>query len=160
MSRELLARFYEGFKKRDPEAMASCYSDAVVFSDPVYTRLVGERARNMWRMLAGRAKDLALEYEIRSADDRTGAVHWEARYTFSQTGRKVHNVIDATLEIRDGLIVKHTDVFDFWRWSRQALGLTGLLLGWSPLVKNKVRRGASEALDAFCSGRPHPPPSP
>jgi ketosteroid isomerase-like protein len=159
MSRELLARFYEGFKSKDPEEMAACYADDVVFSDPVYPHLVGERARNMWRMLAGRAKDLTLDYEIRSASDSAGQVHWEARYTFSQTGRKVHNVIDARLEMKDGRIEKHTDVFDFWRWSRQALGPTGLLLGWSPILKNKVRNGAAQALDEFSAKRKSPPRS-
>ncbi len=153
MSRELLTRFYSGFKARDPEAMGGCYADEVVFSDPVYTHLVGERARNMWRMLAGRAKDLELTYDIKSASDTRGEVHWEARYTFSLTGRKVHNIIDATVEIKDAKIVKHTDVFSFWRWSRQALGISGLLLGWSPIVKNKVRTNASKALDEFCAKR-------
>ena len=42
-----------------------------------------------------------------------GSAHWEADYTFSATKRKVHNVVDARFELRDGLIVKHTDVFDF-----------------------------------------------
>ena len=69
MSRELIERFYEGFKKRDAEVMAACYADDVAFSDPVYVDLHGERARDMWRMLAGRAKDLDLTYEIKSASD-------------------------------------------------------------------------------------------
>ena len=149
MSRELLERFYEGFKRRDAEAMAACYADDIVFNDPVYVDLHVERARDMWRMLAGRAKDLDLTYEIKSATDTRGEVHWDARYTFSLTGRKVLNRIDATLEIKDGKIIKHTDVFDFWKWSRQALGAPGLLLGWSPMLRNKVRGNASKALDEF-----------
>lgn len=125
--------------------MAACYAPDVVFSDPAFPELRGSRAGDMWRMLTGRAADLTLEFEVK--DDRH--VHWEARYTFSQTGRKVHNVIDATFELKDGLIVRHTDVFDFHRWSRQALGLPGLLLGWSSFLQKKVQAKAAQGLDDF-----------
>ena len=40
----------------------------------------------------------------------TGRAHWEADYTFSSTGRKVHNVIDATFEFEGGLIRAHRDM--------------------------------------------------
>ncbi len=36
-----------------------------------------------------------------------------------------------------------------YRWTRMALGLPGLLLGWSPLLQNKVRRQAGESLAKF-----------
>jgi ketosteroid isomerase-like protein len=149
MSRELLERFYSAFARRDGEAMAACYADDVVFTDPVFVDLRGERARDMWRMLTARAKDLELTYEVKSASDTGGVVHWEATYTFSTTRRRVHNVIDAKLEVAGGKIQKHTDVFDFWRWSRQALGAPGLLLGWSSLLQNKVRETAQKGLDDF-----------
>ena len=72
-----------------------------------------------------------------------------ARYTFSATGRKVLNRIDASFEFRDGLIVRHIDRFDFWRWSRQALGTPGLLLGWTGFLRGKVRAKAAASLAAF-----------
>lgn len=153
MSEELLRRFYEAFKSHDAEAMAACYADDVLFSDPVFVGLRGEEARDMWRMLTGRAKDMKLTYEIKRADARGGEVHWEAWYTFSQTGRKVHNVIDATIETEGGKISRHTDVFDFWRWSRQALGASGLLLGWTPVLKRGVRAKARAGLEAFSKKR-------
>lgn len=145
MSDEVLRRFYDAFAKRDGEAMAACYADDVVFSDPVFPSLHGERARNMWRMLTQRAADFSLTYDVRGP----GRVHWEAHYTFSQTGRRVHNVIDAQLEVRDGRIVRHVDTFDFWRWSRQALGAPGVLLGWSSLLQKKVQASAAKGLDQF-----------
>lgn len=145
MSDEVLRRFYDAFAKRDGEAMAACYADDVVFSDPVFPSLHGERARNMWRMLTQRAADFSLTYDVRGP----GLVHWEAHYTFSQTGRRVHNIIDAKLDVRDGRIVRHVDTFDFWRWSRQALGAPGLLLGWSSLLQKKVQASAAKGLDQF-----------
>lgn len=145
----LLRKFYEAFARRDGDAMAACYAKDVRFSDPVFPNLAGERAGGMWRMLTRRAEDLKIEASAFSADDRTGSAHWEAWYTFSATGRRVHNVIDARFELADGLIVRHEDQFDFWRWSRQALGAPGLLLGWTPLLKKKVRAPAAKGLDQF-----------
>ena len=147
MSRALVTSFYEAFARKDAEAMAACYHADVVFSDPVFPELRGARAGDMWRMLCGRSKDLAVELGEVSADG--SAAHWEARYTFGLTGRAVHNVIDATFTFRDGKIVTHTDRFDLWRWAGMALGAKGKLLGWSPLVKNAVRGTAKKGLDAF-----------
>ena len=86
-----------------------------------------------------------------AADDRRGRAHWEPRYRFSATGRPVHNVIDAEFEFRDGLIVVHRDRFSFWRWSRQALGASGLLLGWTPWLRAKVRARAEANLRVYLS---------
>ena len=78
------------------------------------------------------------------------SAHWEPTYLFSATGRVVHNVIDARFEFdAQGLISRHTDRFDFWRWSRQALGAPGLLLGWSPFLRAKVRAQAAASLRRF-----------
>lgn len=148
----LVQRFYDAFAARDAKAMGACYHNAVVFSDPVFPHLEGERARGMWAMLCARGKDLRVEASGISGDDAGARAHWDAYYTFSATGRKVVNRIDATFELRDGLIVRHTDVFDFWTWSRQALGTPGLLLGWTPMLKNKVRAQAAKGLDAWMRG--------
>jgi ketosteroid isomerase-like protein len=142
----LIRRFYSAFQQRDAATMAACYRPDVRFSDPVFTDLRGAQAGLMWKMLCERGKDLKIEFRDVRADDATGSAHWEAWYTFSATGRKVHNVIDATFEFRDGRIVSHTDRFDLYRWSRQALGPAGLLLGWTPLLQNKVRAMAAKGL--------------
>lgn len=149
MNREIIESFYRAFARRDAEAMAALYEDDVRFSDPAFGPLSGEHARNMWRMLAARATDLELTF----SNVTDFSAHWEARYTFSQTGRKVHNVIDATFEFRDGKIVRHEDAFDFWRWSRQALGPAGLVLGWSPLLRRAVRRRALAGLAEYEAAR-------
>lgn len=146
---QLIERFYRAFQQRDAEAMAACYAPDVVFSDPAFGELRGAEAGDMWRMLCGRAKDLSVRYSDVVADDVRGSARWEADYLFSQTGRTVHNRIEAGFEFRDGLIAVHRDRFDMWRWSRQALGLPGVLLGWSPVVRNKVRRQARAGLEAF-----------
>ena len=49
----------------------------------------------------------------------------------------------------NSLITTHRDRFNFWTWSRQALGAPGLLLGWSPYLRNKVRAQAASNLQRF-----------
>lgn len=152
---QLVTRFYDAFAQRDWASMASCYHPEVHFTDPVF-ELHGPRAALMWRMLCTQAQGLRLSHSGVRADDAQGGAHWEAHYDFSKTGRPVHNVIEARFEFRDGLIHRHADSFDFWRWSRQALGLPGWLLGWSGSLQGKVRAQAAKGLDVFEArvGRP------
>ena len=146
---ELIDRFYSAFAQRDHAAMAACYAPDAHFSDPVFTDLNGEEVTSMWRMLCVRGTDLELRHSDVEADAERGSAHWVADYTFSATGRPVHNEIDASFVFRDGLIAEHADRFDLWRWTRQALGPVGVALGWSPPVQNKVRGQAREALREF-----------
>jgi ketosteroid isomerase-like protein len=148
---ELIQTFYRAFQKLDAEAMAACYHAEVEFSDEVFPLLRGRRAADMWRMLCSRSRDFELEFRDIRADDAGGRAHWDARYTFSKTNRRVVNRIDATFAFRDHKIIRHVDRFDFWRWSRQALGPAGLFLGWTPIVRNAVRRQAAAQLDAWAA---------
>jgi ketosteroid isomerase-like protein len=147
----LLHDFYAAFARCDAEGMVACYHPEVRFSDPVFRDLRGDRAGGMWRMLCGRAADLEVEHSDVVADDQSGSAHWEAKSTFGATGRRVHNRIDASFRFDDGKIIEHHDTFDLWRWTRMALGPAGWLLGWSPMVQNKVRSQAGGQLDRFLS---------
>ncbi|KPW90630.1 nuclear transport factor 2 family protein [Pseudomonas syringae] len=149
----LITRFYEAFAQLDAEAMSACYTDDVLFSDPAFGELRGAQVGDMWRMLTSRAKDFSVVFDQVRADDQTGSAHWVATYLFSQTGRTVVNDIQARFVFRDGKICEHRDDFDMWRWSRQALGLKGLLLGWTPLVRNAVRAQALKGLKTFSENR-------
>ena len=146
---ELITRFYNAFQRQDAETMASCYADDVQFSDPVFTDLQGKNAADMWPMLTSRAQNFSLTFDGVQADDKQGQAHWIATYTFAQTGRKVVNDIHANFTFSNGKIVRHQDHFDLWKWSRQALGAKGLLLGWTPLVKNAIRAQAAKGLAIF-----------
>ena len=147
---ELIVRFYDAFARLDGQAMAGCYAPDVHFEDPVFTDLNGDEPGLMWRMLTGRATDLAVRLESHDADERQGSARWLADYTFS-TGRRVHNDVRATFRFdAGGRIAVHRDDFDLYGWTRQALGPAGLLLGWTPLLQGKVRRQARAQLDDFC----------
>jgi ketosteroid isomerase-like protein len=146
----LLERFYAAFARRDAPVMAACYAPDARFTDPVFD-LEGAAVGAMWSMLCERGRDLRVEWRDIRADDATGSAHWEPRYTFSGTGRPVHNIIDSAFTFSAGRIASHVDTFDLWRWSRMALGAKGVLLGWSPIVRNAIRRQAKRGLDAWMS---------
>jgi ketosteroid isomerase-like protein len=149
---DLIRRFYAAFAARDGGAMAGLYAPDARFSDPVFVDLRGEEPGAMWRMLTGRADDLKVELLEHEADGDRGSARWVAHYTFTQTGRPVENHVRASFRFADGLIAEHRDEFDFHRWSRQALGTPGLLLGWTPLLRAAVRRRARAGLDEFLAG--------
>ena len=150
----MLERFYGAFAALDADAMAACYADDARFDDEVFSLRGRSEIGDMWEMLCratrqGGRDAWALEFSRVQADVVQGQAHWEARYRFSATGRAVHNRIDAGFEFRDGMITAHRGCFDFWTWSRQALGAPGWLLGWTPFLRNKVRAQAASRLQAF-----------
>jgi ketosteroid isomerase-like protein len=146
----LIKTFYDAFARRDGAAMAALYLPDAEFSDPVFPHLRGSEIGAMWKMLCERAADFELTYSGVRGDESGGEAEWQARYTFSRTGRKVHNIIHARFELREGpdgvKIARHTDRFSFWRWSRQALGPVGLLLGFLPALQKKVQAQSAKLL--------------
>lgn len=150
----LIHRFYGCFQARDAAGMQACYHPELTFRDPAFGELDAAQAGAMWHMLCTRATDLDIELSAVRADATQGSAHWNARYTFGQTGRPVVNRIDASFLFRDGLIVRHEDHFDFWRWSRQALGTPGMLLGWSGMLRNRVHATAHRSLHKFMHDDP------
>jgi ketosteroid isomerase-like protein len=146
-NKELINTFYSAFQKKDHQTMAQCYHPEAYFRDEAF-ELAGQEIGSMWHMLCARGKDMTMEFSVTEKDGKISA-HWEPKYSFSQTGRPVHNIVDAEFEFRDGKIIKHIDRFNFWSWSRQALGAPGMLLGWTPLLRNKVSKMAMENLKKF-----------
>jgi ketosteroid isomerase-like protein len=146
-NKELIKTFYSAFKQKDHQVMAQCYHPEAYFKDEAF-ELTGKEIGAMWHMLCERGQDMTMEFSVTEKDGEISA-HWEAKYSFSQTGRLVHNIIDAEFEFRDGKILKHIDHFNFWSWSRQALGAPGLFLGWTQLLRKKVSTMAMASLKQF-----------
>lgn len=154
-----LHEFYAAFARLDADAMAACYAPDAQFDDEVFSLRGHESISGMWRMLceATQAKnrdDWKLACRSIEANSTTGKAHWEANYRFSASTRKVHNAINSEFEFNDaGLITRHRDRFDFWGWSRQALGVPGLVLGWTPFFRRMVRTQAAANLDKYLAKR-------
>ena len=147
---QIVESFYNAFQNGDKEMMVGHYHQNVEFEDPAFGKLRGEQAQNMWRMLIDRSKgQLSIEFSGITEKSNKVVAHWEAKYLFSQTGRQVHNKIDAEFEFEQGKIIRHIDRFNFWKWSSMALGTPGILFGWSPLVRNKVRKQCLYLLENY-----------
>jgi hypothetical protein len=142
-------RFYEAFMVRDHYTMGLLYAEHATFSDPVFPLLNARGARTMWKMLLTRAEDLGIEVKILEDSPTHASVDWVAHYTFGATGRAVVNRVHTEMAISLGRIVSQVDSFSLWRWSGQALGARGWLLGWTPLVRNKIRAQAAQSLREF-----------
>ena len=141
--------FYSAFQKRDAEAMIKQYHQDIEFEDPAFGSLTGNNAKNMWRMLINSSKDLEISYSNITLNNEKGRANWEAKYTFSKTGRRIHNKIKAQFVIKDGKIIQHKDNFSFYKWAIQAFGFKGLLLGWSPMFKSKFKKETNKVLKIY-----------
>jgi len=151
MSQATLEALYAAFNHLDADAMAACYAEDAEFDDEAFSLRGKREVAGMWAMLCSAVKAQgAKDWELRVGPIGPNTAHWEPIYRFSATGRMVHNKIDSQFEFNaQGLIRKQCDRFDFWAWSRQALGAPGLLLGWSGFLRQKVRKQARGNLERF-----------
>jgi ketosteroid isomerase-like protein len=153
-NQQLIERFYHAFQKLDYQTMQDCYSDDIVFSDPVFGLLHADEAKAMWEMLCRNAKDFSLTFaNIQAVDEEYYTCNWTASYTFSKTGRKVVNHIKAFMRLKDGKIAEHSDGFRLSTWIAQALGWKGVLFGWTGFMKRAVQKNARKSLEKFMAAK-------
>lgn len=149
-NQQVIEQFYSAFQKLDYKSMQECYSDDIVFSDPVFVLLHGGEAKAMWEMLCKNAKDFSLTFSnIQLLDEEYATCNWTATYTFSKTGRKIVNNIKAFMRLKDGKIIEHSDGFRLSKWIEQAFGWKGILFGWTGFMKRAVQKNARRNLQNF-----------
>jgi ketosteroid isomerase-like protein len=149
-----IQKFYTAFANGDANQMCECYHPNIQFRDPVFGLLKGNEVCKMWKMLIEKSKgDLKIDYFDIKADEHLGSVSWIATYHFSKTNRKVVNSIATKFHFQDGLILKHNDDFDIWKWTKQALGISGLLMGWTGFMQKKIQEQAQMSLKLYCEGK-------
>ncbi|KAF2513900.1 nuclear transport factor 2 family protein [Flavobacterium foetidum] len=146
----LITKFYTAFANSDAATMCECYHPKIHFVDPAFGLLKENQVCKMWEMLLSRGKgNIKIQFSNVRADNETGSANWTAEYNFSKTNRQVVNKVAAEFVFKDGLIIKHTDNFDMWKWSKQAFGTTGYLLGWTGFFQKKVQKQALLSLRKF-----------
>lgn len=147
----IIETFYKAFNDLDAETMVDCYHDDIVFEDPAFGILKGNRAKNMWRMLchSQKGKDFKITFSNVNSNENSGIAHWEAFYTFSKSNRKVHNKIEARFEFQDGKIIRHTDVFNLNNWAKQALGTFAYWYSFTLFFKKQLNEKSNKALTSF-----------
>jgi ketosteroid isomerase-like protein len=147
-------KFYTAFANADATKMCECYHPNVQFSDPAFGILKGKEVCKMWEMLIERGKgNLKIELSEVKATEYLGSARWIASYRFSKTNRKVVNTIAAKFHFQEGLIIKHIDDFDIWKWAKQALGFKGFLLGWTGFMQKKIQEQARRSLKLYREGK-------
>lgn len=148
-NKDIAQQFYDAFIQKDGMTMAACYHDQVIFEDPAFGELHGKDAGDMWNMLCANATDLRISYEVLSATPHETTVKWQAWYTFSQTGKPVHNIVTASMQFKDGKIVDHRDHFDLHRWAIQAMGWKGWMIGGMPFFRKKLQQQTHRLLLSY-----------
>jgi SnoaL-like domain len=151
MSQATVEKLYAAFSTLDAKGMVACYADDAYFEDEAFSLRGRHQIGGMWSMLIDAIKkNSRKEWKLDVSGITETSAHWEPTYRFSSTGNLVHNIIDAEFEFdSQGLIKRHRDRFNFWRWSRQALGAPGWLLGWSGFLRGKVKRTAARQLEKY-----------
>tara|TARA_B110000211_G_C14072377_1_gene550508 strand:+ start:2381 stop:2854 length:474 start_codon:yes stop_codon:yes gene_type:complete len=147
---EIIEQFYTSFSNGNAEEMIACYHKDIVFRDPVFGTLQGEEAVKMWEMLLSKRTDSTkISFSNVKTSNDTGTANWRAEYIYGEKKRKIINIISAHFKFKDGKIIEHVDSFDLWKWSGQALGPIGVLLGWTPFIKNKIQKTVKRRLSKF-----------
>ncbi|WP_264564295.1 nuclear transport factor 2 family protein [Flavobacterium sp. N3904] len=147
---QLIHKFYTAFANADAKTMCECYHTNIQFEDPAFGILKGNDVCKMWKMLIEKSRgNLKIEFSQIKADTYAGSAQWIATYNFSKTNRKVINVIQAQFQFQDDLIIKHSDYFDIWKWSKQAFGIKGLLFGWTGFMQKKIQEQALLSLKNY-----------
>ncbi|WP_418263050.1 nuclear transport factor 2 family protein [Flavobacterium faecale] len=143
-------QFYSILSAGDTASLSEFYAPDVKFRDPIFGLLTGKDVFAMWTMLIEKGKgNLHIKLSDTKADDYLGATQWTATYTYGPNNNKVVNTIQANFHFKDGLIIKHTDDFDIWKWSKQALGFKGFLFGWTGYMQHKIHKKALESLRKY-----------
>lgn len=148
---DLIKTFYTAFNNLNAEQMVACYHPDVVFKDPAFGTLRGERANQMWRMLcqSQKGENFKVTFSDLTVDNQIASVNWEVSYVFGSPKKQVHNQVAAVFTFKDGLIYTHTDDFNLHKWAKAAMGFKGALLGGTAYFKTKFQHKTNAKLDAF-----------
>lgn len=147
----LIRRFYACLAARDAEGALACYHAEVFFSDPLYPRLRGGLAGDLWRMRLGQAGFEEIALEEASGGAEGAHARWTARAVVRD--RRVTIRGRSMFAFREGRIVRHYDHYSLWRWAAQALGPAGAALGWLGPFRWALRTRATRALERFSAAR-------
>ena len=136
----LLHKLFTSLDNHDHKEMSACYHPDATFSDIAFNLKGRKQIHAMWHMIS--ETDIRATFEVANTNDETGLVHLVDDYTFSDTGRAVHNVIESNFRFRHGLIIQHADSCDALKWARMAFGgLKGEIAGRCHFLRSRAASG-------------------
>lgn len=143
----LIEKFYTCLQQSDSDGMLSCYSNDIVYYDPMYDLLRGHEVISMWELFLKSTKNFTLEYSnITDLGDNYYTCDWTASYIYSDTGKRVADIGKAHMKTENGFITEHSDARSLHKWSEQAIGITGKLFGWAGFFRRRIKNDARRAL--------------
>ena len=137
-NQQVIEQFYTALSNRDIKALSNCYHEEVVYSDVGFGIQKGKDAKLVWQFLMNNVdENFMVTFSDIQANETRGSANWVAKYQFNQ--RNIENQITATFQFQNGKIIYHKDKYSLWKWSQQAFGFLGYLIGWLPLFRWLVR---------------------
>lgn len=128
--------------------MLDYYHKNVVYDDVGFGKQKGENAKAVWQFLIENVdKNAVITFSNIQTFATTGQVNWSTTYYFGK--RKIKNNITATFRFQDDKIIYHKDDYSLWKWSQQAFGILGYLIGWSPVFHWLIRWQMQQNLRTF-----------
>ncbi len=101
----LIEKLYSSLRDDKPDAAAACYAGDAHFEDIAFWLNGRDCILQMWRLVC--SQKVRVSFDSVVADDQHGGANWVAKYTITETRRKVTNPTTAHFDFRDGLIVNH-----------------------------------------------------
>src|SRR4051812_35367562 len=116
----LVRRLFDRLAAHDAQGAAACYHGDIFYSDPLFPRIRGAAAGELWRMRVEGLRSLEIRLEEAHGDADGPHALWSLSYM--QGPRKVAVRVRSMFGFREGRISRHYDHFSFWRWAAQAYG--------------------------------------
>jgi hypothetical protein len=144
MHDRLINRLYTALDRHDHQTMASCYHDAATFRDIAFDLSGKMQLHAMWHMIC--LTDIRASFQILESPPTTALVSLIDDYTYSKSGRHVHNQIESRFQFAGGLIIHHVDDCDPRKWAAMALGpVWGFIPGRIRLLRSLKARSLLRA---------------
>lgn len=133
-------QLFRAIRFRDVTRAVAAYASEAQIMHPIVGKLTKDQLSGALTVFINRTKTYELHHEIRLAGPASAHVAWSIDHVLFVTGRRVRISGVSELVFEGDRIVLHRDYLSVRDWSRQALGLKGLVLSWIPSWSRFVAR--------------------
>ena len=143
----IVEQFYAALNAKDLLTLRSLYHPKAEYNDEIFS-LNYKEILALW--YSSMQPEMELVAEVHSIDQQKESIvtHWTISYTIASINKRITLDEVGRFEFQDGLIIRHTDEYSFYRWCAQAFGVAGMLASWSKWLRKKVRNQAYSSINA------------
>jgi ketosteroid isomerase-like protein len=142
----IITALYTALSVADAPAMLRLYAPNAQFEDPIFGLLDARQTRAMWRMLTRSGQGVSVTISDVRANDTAGSAKIDSQFVFPQTGRTVHNHVEASFRFEAGQIVYHREAYDLHAWIQMALGVPRVTPELEAQFKAQFQGGLAQML--------------